>query len=308
MDTSGAISVNKLKKSFETIDAIDQLSFEVLPGELYIIVGPDGAGKTTLLRTIAGIMPFDNGDVSILGHSLPDQAEKIKLKLGYMPQRFGLYEDLSVQENLGFFYSLYCLPRKKRNEIFARMYEFSGLERFKRRLAGKLSGGMKQKLGLACALLHQPELLLLDEPTNGVDPYSRRIFWQILSDFKKQGVTIVVATPFMDEAERGDRVLLINEGKKLAEGTPEEIKSLWQGELYEIHSSDSRSARQFLSETGMTRSSELFGNKVHFVPAEDSDINTIKQKLEEKDLISSGPDKIEPELEDLFIFLVKHAR
>jgi len=307
VQNSVAISIKNLQKTFDQIRALDNLDVGIREGELFIIVGPDGAGKTTLLRTIAGIMPFDGGQVKVFEHSLPDQAEKIKLELGYMPQRFGLYEDLSVQENLSFFYSLYCLPRKKRDEIFTRMYEFSGLEKFKGRLSGKLSGGMKQKLGLACALLHQPKILLLDEPTNGVDPYSRRIFWQILSDFKKQGVTIVVATPFMDEAERGDRVLLINEGSKLAMGTPSEIKSLWKGELYEFYSEDSRRAREFLRDSCLVQSSEIFGNKIHFAPAEDRSVDEIKKTLIEQDLLQSGPSKIEPELEDLFIYLVKNA-
>jgi len=302
-----AIKIESLTKRFNKINAIENLDFSVDTGEMNIIVGPDGAGKTTLLRILAGILPFDSGTIQVFDHSYPKQAEKAKLNLGYMPQRFGLYEDLTVSENMKFFYDLYCLPKSEKREIFERMYSFSNLEQFKNRLAGNLSGGMKQKLGLACVLMHKPSLLLLDEPTNGVDPYSRRTFWNILSEFKEQGVTIVVATPFMDEAERGDKVLMISDGQKLACDTPDNIKKLWRGELYMAHSDDSRRAKTILDSSGLIMTSVLYGNKIHFVPKTESDTESIEQLLNQDNLVSGKIQKIQPELEDLFISLVTNA-
>jgi ABC-2 type transport system ATP-binding protein len=304
MANSESIIIDNLTKTFNSYPAINDLSFQVKRNEMFIIVGPDGSGKTTLLRILAGILSFDSGNVRIFENALPRQAEKAKLIMGYMPQRFGLYEDLTVQENLDFFYDLYCLPRKNRREAYEKMYAFSGLERFKKRLAGKLSGGMKQKLGLGCVLLHKPSLLLLDEPTNGVDPYSRRTFWNILSEFKKQGVTIIVATPFMDEAERGDRVLLMMEGRKLASGTPAEIKGLWDGVLYQAYSPDSRKAKSLLDASGLVKTSVLFGNKLHFVPLSEEKIDEIRTLLQKENVLTGDLQQIEPELEDLFISLV----
>ena len=306
MSESDAILAEKLSKSYGDIKALDELSFSVKRGEMYIIVGPDGAGKSTLLRILAGILPFDSGEVTVFENIYPGYEEKAKMNLGYMPQRFGLYEDLTVQENLKFFYRLYNLPRKERDHVFGRMYEFSGLEQFKKRLAGALSGGMKQKLGLSCVLLHEPSLLLLDEPTNGVDPYSRRIFWNILNEFKEQGMTILVATPFMDEAERGDKVLLIMDGRELASGTPSDIKALWTESLYQAPCRDSREAKLVLEDSDMVKHSILFGNKIHFVPKSEEDLEKIRNLLAEKNLLVGEIQKIEPELEDLFINLVRN--
>jgi drug efflux transport system ATP-binding protein len=305
---SRAIIIDSLIKRFNSITALDNLDLTVKTGEMNIIVGPDGAGKTTLLRILAGILPFDHGKVRIFDCNLPKQAEKAKLKLGYMPQRFGLYEDLTVQENLSFFYDLYCLPKSRKHPIFESMYSFSNLEQFKNRLAGNLSGGMKQKLGLACVLMHKPSVLLLDEPTNGVDPHSRRTFWNILSEFKKQGVTIVVATPFMDEAERGDKVLMISNGQKLAFDTPENIKTLWRGALYMAHSEDSRYAKEILDKSGLIKTSVLYGNKIHFVPVTEQETRQIKKLLEKENLIVGTIQKIYPELEDLYISLVSDEK
>lgn len=304
MTNSNSINIDNLHKNFEDVKALDGLSFNVNAGEMFIIVGPDGAGKSTLLRILAGILPFDEGNVQVFDCNIPGDEEKAKLKLGYMPQRFGLYEDLTVDENLKFFYSLYNLPRRKRAESFQRMFEFSGLERFKKRLAGDLSGGMRQKLGLSCVLLHKPSLLLLDEPTNGVDPYSRRIFWNILNEFKEQGVTIIVATPFMDEAERGDRLLLMRSGKKLAGGTPAEVKRLWTDTLYEAVCHDSRRAKELLDSSGLVRRTIQFGSKIHFVPNTTEDVDNIRELLKQESLLVYDIKNIEPELEDLFINLV----
>ncbi len=228
------LTINDLSKSFGDIKAISSLSFNVHEGEIFGLVGPDGAGKSTLLRCIAGILNPSDGTVRINNLDVHQNAFLIKENLAYMPQRFGLYEDLTVEENIYFFGKLFGVSRKKIRERIKRLYQFSRLEPFKDRLAGNLSGGMKQKLGLACSLVHSPELILLDEPTNGVDPVSRREFWKILYDLLGEGVTIVVSTAYLDEAERCTRVALMHGGKFLTIGTPAEIKGGIETALLEI--------------------------------------------------------------------------
>jgi ABC-type multidrug transport system ATPase subunit len=209
-----------LTKRFGTLTAVDALSFDVTPGELFGIVGPDGAGKTTLLRMLAGIMPPTSGDAIVDGVSVAKRPEKMKHVIAYMPQRFGLYADLTVQENLDFYADLYLVPKRSRAQTLERLFHFSNLGAFRDRLAGNLSGGMKQKLGLSCALIHEPKILLLDEPTFGVDPISRRDLWIIVHEMVSHGVTVVLTTSYLDEAERFDRVAFVDGGRLLALDTP----------------------------------------------------------------------------------------
>jgi len=218
------IAVKNITKRFGDITAVDDLSFEIRKGEIFGIVGPDGAGKSTLLRMMSGILRPNGGVVEINGKSIQSNLYRIKENLAYMPQRFGLYEDLTVEENIFFFGRLFGVSKKEINARIPALYEFSRLEPFKDRLAGKLSGGMKQKLGLACSLIHSPDLILLDEPTNGVDPVSRREFWKILYTLLGEGVTIVVSTAYLDEAERCNRVAMMNNGKFFRNGKPSDIK------------------------------------------------------------------------------------
>lgn len=219
-----AIEVRNLTKTFGDLVAVDGLSVEVDKGEIFGIVGPDGAGKTTFLRIVATIMDPDSGSIYVAGFDAGKEPFKIKDNLAYMSQRFGLYPDLTVDENINFYADLYGLARKNREPQIVELLGFSQMEPFRQRKAGDLSGGMKQKLQLICALIHTPKVLLLDEPTNGVDPVSRRDFWRILHGIAKQGVAIVVATAYLDEAERCDRVGLLDRGKFLATGSPREIK------------------------------------------------------------------------------------
>ena len=218
------IRADALTRTFGTVRAVDALSFDVRDGELFGLVGPDGAGKTTTLRILAGVLRPDSGDATIGGVSVRREPERIKHDLAYMPQRFGLYTDLTVHENLDFYADLYRVPRTERTARLARLFEFSGLGPFRDRLAGQLSGGMKQKLGLSCALLHQPRLLLLDEPTFGVDPVSRRELWLIVHEMVAEGVTAVVSTSYLDEAERFDRLVLLDHGQALASDTPDGLR------------------------------------------------------------------------------------
>ncbi len=228
------IRTEHLTKSFGDLAAVVDLNLDVAEGEIFGLVGPDGAGKTTTMRLLTAIMDPSAGDAWVAGRHVVRQSEAIKEDIGYMSQRFGLYADLTVMENLDFYADIYNVPRRGRREKTERLLAFSNLGPFRRRLAGNLSGGMKQKLGLACALIHTPKVLFLDEPTNGVDPVSRRDFWKILYQLLRQRVTIFVSTAYLDEAERCNRLALIHRGRLLACGTPGEVKKLMRGAILEV--------------------------------------------------------------------------
>jgi len=218
------IKASNLTKKFDTLTAVDNLNLEINQGEIFGLVGPDGAGKTTTMRLLTGILDPTSGDGWVYGKHIVREAEPLKENIAYMSQRFGLYEDLSVNENINFYADIYCVARAEREKTIDRLLGFSGLTPFKKRLAANLSGGMKQKLGLACALIHTPKVLFLDEPTNGVDPVSRRDFWQILYELLKQKVTILFSTSYLDEAERCKRVALIHKGRLLRCDVPNAIE------------------------------------------------------------------------------------
>ncbi len=228
------IKTENLTRHFGSIVAVDGLNLEVKKGEIFGLVGPDGAGKTTTIRMLAAIMDPTGGRATIAGFDLRQQAEEIKKHIGYMAQQFALYGDLSVLENLTFFADVYGVAGKVRRERIERLLNFARLAEFTHRRAGQLSGGMKKKLGLACALIHAPAILYLDEPTTGVDPVSRREFWDILAGLHSEQTTILVNTPYMDEAERCSRVGLMYQGRLIEQGTPAEIKALIPGELVEF--------------------------------------------------------------------------
>jgi ABC-2 type transport system ATP-binding protein len=214
------LTVSGLTKRFGDRVAIDGISFDVREGELFGIVGPDGAGKTTTMRMLAGVMRPTSGDAILNGISVVRQPERVKHEIAYMSQRFGLYVDLTVRENIEFYADVYRVPKREREQRLERLFHFSGLEPFQSRLAGQLSGGMKQKLGLMCALIHEPRILLLDEPTFGVDPISRRDLWIIVHEMVAHGVTVLLSTSYMDEAERCDRIALLNRGAIIALDDP----------------------------------------------------------------------------------------
>lgn len=219
------IKTVELTRQFGEITAVNRLNIEVAEGEIFGLVGPDGAGKTTTMRLLTGILEPSGGDAWVCDKHILREGEELKINTGYMPQRFGLYEDLTVIENIDFYADVYSVAAEERKAKIEKLLGFSGLTQFKKRLAGNLSGGMKQKLGLACALIHTPKVLFLDEPTNGVDPVSRRDFWQILYELLKEKVTILFSTSYLDEAERCDRVGLIHKGRLLKCDVPEKIKA-----------------------------------------------------------------------------------
>ena len=299
MDT---IRVEHLTKVFGDLTAVDDLSLAVSEGEIFALVGPDGAGKTTIIRLLTSIMDPTSGDAWVHGAHVVREAETVKENIGYMSQRFGLYPDLTVLENIHFYADIYDVPRKGRQEKIDRLLAFSNLTPFKRRLAGNLSGGMKQKLGLACALVHTPKVLFLDEPTNGVDPVSRRDFWRILYQLLRQRVTIFVSTAYLDEAERANRIGLIDRGRLLACGTPDEVKQLMRGTILEVRSSEPRKASAVLREQLQAESVGLFGDRVHVVSTEpERTAAQAESILAAARLPLLGIRPIEPALEDVFV-------
>jgi len=298
-----AIRTENLTKRFGDLTAVDSLTLGVDEGEIFGLVGPDGAGKTTTMRLLTSIMEPTSGDAWVAGCHVVKQAEAIKENIGYMSQRFGLYPDLTVMENIAFYADIYCEPRKGREEKINRLLAFSNLTPFKKRLAGNLSGGMKQKLGLVCALIHTPKVLFLDEPTNGVDPVSRRDFWRILYRLLREKVTIFVSTAYLDEAERCNRVALIDRGKMLACGTPDEVKKLMRGTILEIRCEQPRRVSALLKEKLTGVSVGLFGDRVHVVgnQPEEEIASSAGRLLADAGMPVAGMRKIEPTLEDVFV-------
>ncbi|MFZ5791218.1 MAG: ATP-binding cassette domain-containing protein [Pseudomonadota bacterium] len=297
-----AIRAEGLSKSFDDLRAVDGLTLSVEEGEIFGLVGPDGAGKTTTMRLLTGIMDPTAGDAWVAGRHVVREAEAIKDEIAYMSQRFGLYPDLTVMENIGFYADLYGMPRRGREARIEELLAFSNLTPFKKRQAGKLSGGMKQKLGLACALVHTPKVLFLDEPTNGVDPVSRRDFWRILYQLLREKVTIFVSTAYLDEAERCARVALMHKGRLIAVGTPDEVKRLMRGALIEVRAAEPRRSAALLRERLGADSVGLFGDRVHIVAQEpDAAIANAKEVLRNAGLAVQSIRTVEPSLEDVFV-------
>ena len=303
---TAAIALQDLSRRFGPVSAVAGLTLEIRQGELFGLVGPDGAGKTTTLRMLAGILPPSAGDARVAGFSIGREPERVKSRIAYMSQRFGLYGDLTVLENLDFYADLFEVPKAQRPDRIRRLLEFSGLSDFRARLADKLSGGMRQKLGLACALVHRPEIVLLDEPTNGVDPVSRRDFWRILYDMLKQGVTILMTTAYLDEAERCNRVGLMYQGRLMAVDTPARVKTLLRAQLAEITVSDGWRAREALARVPEARGITVFGQRVHVALADlEHGLPAVLGALEAAGFAPRDARPIAPSLEDAFISLVE---
>ena len=305
-DLDPTITVSGLSKSFPGVRAVDDLSFDVSPGEIFGLVGPDGAGKTTTLRMLAGVLPPDAGSANIAGWDVVRDPEGAKRHLSYMPQRFGLYEDLTVEENIRFYADLFGVNRQAREERAARLLDASGMSEFRQRLAGKLSGGMKQKLGLTCALIHTPRVILLDEPTTGVDPVSRRDFWRILYSLLAEGVTILTSTAYLDEAERCHRVALLHKGRKLFSNTPSELKGRLPGTVVGVISSEPRLVRDELASAEGVLNSLLVGDGVHLVvDSAPRRIPEFRARLSAAGLPFSDVAPVAPTLEDVFVAAVQ---
>jgi ABC-2 type transport system ATP-binding protein len=297
-----AIIAENLTKSFADVRAVDHLSIEVQAGEIFGLVGPDGAGKTTTLRMLAGIMPPDEGTARVADFDVVHDPEKVKRHLSYMPQRFGLYEDLTVDENIRFYADLFGVNRKEREERSSSLLRAAGMREFRRRLAGKLSGGMKQKLGLVCALIHRPKIILLDEPTTGVDPVSRRDFWRILYELVSQGVTILTSTAYLDEAERCHRVALLHQGRLLFCDTPHNLKAKLGKSVLSITSSEPRRLRAEMENAVGISSLVLTGDSLHVVVDDSARrIPEFEARLKNASVPFRTIQQVAPTIEDLFV-------
>lgn len=300
------ISVKGLYKKFASLEAISGVSFDVRRGEIFGMLGPDGAGKTTLMRILAGLMDYDGGTVNVAGYDLKTEQPGLSDLIAYMPQRFGLYEDLTVMENILFYADLYDMKRGAGlDSRIEELLDFCRMTPFKNRLAGRLSGGMKQKLGLTCALIHTPKLLLLDEPTNGVDPVSRREFWKILHEMLKTGLTVFVSTTYLDEAERCNRIAFINRGRIGSIDTPKNLKKSSNNLMWRIEVSDKFGAINILKKIPEIISALVMGPAIHIFTKTEVSQEFIEEKIKRE--LSEG--KIElfsfnpgfPNLEDIFI-------
>ncbi len=297
------ISIRGLSKSYGDVKALDDISFDIKSNIIFGLVGPDGAGKTTLIKILCGLLKPDSGEVEILGLDLSKGIGKIKNDIGYLSQRFSLYTDLTVDENLEFIADIHGLKdyKGRRDELL----KFTRLTNFRKFLAGKLSGGMKQKLALSCTLIYRPKIIFLDEPTTGVDPVSRREFWIILSNLLKEDITIIISTPYMDEAERFNKLAMLDNGKLLAYDSPNKIKAMMRQTIIEIVCTPVRKAYQVLKENAGLEI-QIFGDRINVV-VDDADENEkkIRNILEENSIIITDMRKISPSLENAFIHLIK---
>lgn len=299
------VSVEHFSKAYGDVHAVRDLSFDVKRGELFGLIGPDGAGKTTTMRTLVTLLRPDEGTVTVDGMDVRTQLKAIRAITGYMPQRFSLYPDLSVEQNLRFFADLFAVPRDEVPARMARLYRFSRLEEFSTRLAGRLSGGMKQKLALSCTLIHDPVLLVLDEPTTGVDPVSRSEFWEILQELREQGVTIIVSTPYMDEAMKCDRIVIMHSGKALAKGTPREMIDSMQLPIYALKERDLAMSFSRIEAAEGVHSVQSFGDSLHITTEQDVDQEQLTSDLRESLDRPVRLRRISPSLEDVFIALIE---
>ncbi len=302
------IAARGLRKSFGANLAVDGLDFEVGRGEIFGLVGPDGAGKTTAIRMLCGVLDADAGEAAVGGFDVRREPEEVKRRIGYMSQRFSLYGDLTVGENLRFFGELYQVPRAQRRAREAELLQFSRLATHRGRLAQHLSGGMKQKLALACTLIHTPEVLFLDEPTTGVDPVSRRDFWKILYELLRGGVTIFVSTPYMDEAERCGRVALLDRGRVRLCDAPERLRGRMRGRLLELVARPQRRAREVLALLPGVVGIQVFGDRLHLWLRDNGPGEAaICAHLAGHGVEACGARAVAPGLEDVFVSLLAES-
>jgi len=297
------IEVKDLDKSYRKgrVKALNGISFTVEDGEIFGVIGPDGAGKSSLFRILASLILPDSGSATMNGYDAVKDYRKVRQIIGYMPGRFSLYQDLSVEENLTFFATLFNTTIEENYHLIKDIYQ--QIEPFKNRRAGALSGGMKQKLALSCALIHKPEILILDEPTTGVDPVSRKEFWDMLGRLKEQGITILVSTAYMDEASRCDRIALIREGEFIASDTPQGIIDDYPEVLWSVEGSRMSALLDVLRGNAQVKSSFAFGDKHHITVEEELYPDELKQYLVDKGFHDVRIAPIEPTVEDCFMAL-----
>ena len=301
--SSPAIVLDRVSKKYGDVPAVHDLSMSIGQGEMFGLIGPDGAGKTTTIRVMCGLLHVDDGSVRVLGLDPAKDHRQVTQSVGYLSQRFSLYGDLTVDENIEFFAEIHGVRdyKPRRNELL----EFTRLTPFRSRLADKLSGGMKQKLALACTLVHTPELIFLDEPTTGVDPVSRRDFWKVLSNLLKSGITIVMTTPYLDEAERCTHVALMNQGSILVADTPLNVKKVMKGTIVEIVCNEIRPSFKLLRQFPLLREVQAFGDRLNIVVDNaERDVPKVLTHMAENGITVTDWRKIPPSLENVFISLL----
>ncbi len=302
-----AVVVRGLERRFGSFVAVDGVSFEVGRGEIFGFLGPNGAGKSTTIRMLSGILAPTGGSGRVAGFDIRTQPELIKQHIGYMSQKFSLYEDLTVEENINFYSGIYRIPPEKKRERKEWVLRMAGLEEHRRSRTGTLSGGWKQRLALGCAILHEPPILFLDEPTSGVDPISRRKFWDLIYEMAGAGVTVFVTTHYMDEAEYCDRIALIYRGKLIAMGTPEALKSdLMKEEVLEVLCDRPQDAQREIEKIPAVKEAALFGKGLHVVTGDgEAAAREIRRALPAAGLQVASVEKIRPSLEDVFVSLIE---
>lgn len=306
--TALAVKVQGLQKSFGSVPACHDLSFSVEAGEIVGLVGPDGAGKTTTFRILCGILAADAGQAIVVGSDVAVDPEAVKRQIGYLPQRFSLHRDLTVWENIRYMAELYGIGAGQWEKRAEELLEITYMQPFRQRLAGRLSGGMKQKLALVCSLIHRPHLLILDEPTTGVDPVSRRDFWQILYHLPQQGVTILISTPYMDEAARCNRVAFMYQGRLLACDTPAKLRELTPAQYLEVRCQNQRLVREKLQANSQVSGVEVFGDRLHVALAPGASAQVVADALASSEFGCEQITPVEASLEDVFMELIRRER
>jgi len=303
-----AVSVQNLEKKFGEFTAVNRINFEVKAGEIFGFLGPNGAGKSTTIRMLCGIIPPTSGSGKVGGFDIIKEQHKIKEHIGYMSQKFSLYNDLTIEENINFYSGIYKIPAKDKKERFKEVIRTAGLEGMESNLTATLAGGWKQRLALGCALIHKPNIIFLDEPTSGVDPITRANFWDTIKQLAAQGVTVFVTTHYMDEAENCNRMVLIYHGTIIAQGTPQEMKTkIIKDEMLEISLSSSQDWLEKISKLAGVKEAALFGSNIHVVVSDSSQAtSSINEFLGQAKAGEFSVNRITPSLEDVFVYSIEN--
>lgn len=306
MESDILVETENLVRTFGSLHAVDGLDLQVRAGEMVGLVGPDGAGKTTAMRLLCGALQPTSGTIRVAGYDIPTQVEKAREEIGYLAQRFSLYGDLTVKENLDFFGEVFDIPDQEREKRSAELLRFAGLEEFKDRSASALSGGMQKKLGLASALVHRPKVLLLDEPTGGVDPIARQEFWHLLIGLLRGGSAVLVSTPYMDEAMRFNRVIFMNHGRALMQGAPRDLMKRLDNRILELDADPQMAARKIAEADPEVEDIHTFGEYLHLrVRSADGPMQRIPPALQAAGISLTHLHPVAPTLEDVFIHLLE---
>ena len=301
-----AIEIENLTKRFDNFIAVNNVNFKVKKGDVFGFLGPNGSGKTTVIRMLMGLISPTSGTGKVLGYDISKESEKIRSKIGYMSQKFSLYDDLTVDENLDFYAGVYCVPKDKINKKKKEILEMADLVGKENMITSNLSGGWKQRLALGCSIIHEPDILLLDEPTGGVDPIARRQFWDVIYDLSKKGVTILVTTHYMDEAEHCNSIGFLYYGNILSLDTPNCMKEkIIDGDIVEIKSSNTLKSIELLKLKNTVRDASVYGAGIHVMTEPNTDLNELKECLIQNHIQVISIKKVKPSLEDVFVFLVE---